>query len=83
MESQKSPTTNLSPNKELRDNSTQTDAESNKGKGITPIQNETHDELFTDDLPTPDYRKKINEGIQRRIFCGTLEERSRLHYRYG
>ena len=61
MEPQNPPTTDLSPNKELLDNSTQTDAESNKGKGITPIQNEKHDEIFTaiDDLPTPDYRKKI------------------------
>ena len=53
--------TNLSPNKKLRDNSTQTDLESNKGKGITPIQNEKHEELFTaiDDLPTPEYRKNL------------------------
>ena len=53
--------TNLSPNKQLRDNSTQTDLESNKGKGITPIQNEKHEELFTaiDDLPTPEYRKNL------------------------
>ena len=37
MEPQNPPITDLSPNKELRDNSTQTDAESNKGKRITPI----------------------------------------------
>ena len=61
MKPQHPPTTDLSPNKELRDNSTQSDAETNNGKGITPIQNEKHDELFTaiDDLPTPDYRKNL------------------------
>ena len=36
MDIQHSPVTNLSPNKQLRDNSTQTDLESNKGKGNYP-----------------------------------------------
>ena len=61
MDTHHSPDNQLSPTKQLRDNSTQTDADSNKGKGITAIQNEKHEDLFTaiDDLPTPDYRKKL------------------------
>ena len=45
--------TNVSPNKQLRDNSTQTEAGSNKGKGIAPIQNDKHEDLLTaiDDPP--------------------------------
>ena len=48
--------TNLSPNKQLPDSSTQTEAGSNKGKGITTIQKDKHEDLFTaiDDVPTPD-----------------------------
>ena len=61
MDTYHSPDNQLSPNKQLRDHSTQTDADSNKGKGITAIQKEKHGDLFTaiDDLPTPDYRKKL------------------------
>ena len=61
MDTHHSPDNQLSPNKQLRDNSTQTDAHSNKGKGITAIQNEKHEDLFTaiDDLPTPNYRKNL------------------------
>ena len=61
MDTHHSPDNQLSPNKQLRDNSTQTDAESNKRKRVTAIQNEKHKELFTaiDDLPTPDYRKNL------------------------
>ena len=53
--------TNISPRKQLRDSSTQTEAGSNKGKGITPIQNDKHEELFKaiDDVPTPEYRANL------------------------
>ena len=61
MDTHHSPDNQLSPNKQLSDNSTQTDADSNKGEGITAIQNEKHEHLFTaiDDLPTQDYRKNV------------------------
>ena len=46
------------PNKNVRDNSTQTDIESNKGKGLLRLIPDKHEELFKaiDDKPTPDYR---------------------------
>ena len=46
------------PNKNVRDNSTQTDIDSNKGKGLLPLIPDKHEELFKaiDDKPTPDYR---------------------------
>ena len=46
------------PNKIVRDNSTQTDIDSNKGKGLSSLIPDKHEELFKaiDDTPTPDYR---------------------------
>ena len=35
------------PNKQSRDISTQTDLESNKGKGLSAIEDHKHAELFT------------------------------------
>ena len=48
-----------SPDKQPRDISTQTDIDSNKGKGLSAIQDHKHAELFTaiDQLPTPEYRQ--------------------------
>ena len=56
-------TTNPSPSKQLCDNSTQTEIQSNKGKGLTPIQTDKHEELFSaiDDVPTPG---EPNESVQ-------------------
>ena len=50
-----------SPDKQLRDISTQTDIYSNKGKGLSAIQNHKQAELFTaiDELPTPEYRQNL------------------------
>ena len=61
MDTHHSPDNQLSPNEQLRDNSTQTDADSIKGKVITAIQKEKHEDLFTaiDDLLTPNYRKNL------------------------
>ena len=49
------------PNKNSRDNSTQTDIESNKGKGLSSLIPDKHEELFKaiDDTPTPDYRMNL------------------------
>ena len=46
------------PNKNVRDNSTQTDIDSNKGKGLSSLIPDKHEELFKaiDDTPTLDYR---------------------------
>ena len=46
------------PNKNVRDNSTQTDIESNKGKVLSSLIPDKHEELFKaiNDTPTPDYR---------------------------
>ena len=53
--------TNLSPNKQVSGKSTHTEVGSNKGKGITPIQNDKHEDLFPaiDDVPTPEYRANL------------------------
>ena len=49
-----------SPNETTCDTSTQTDPESNKGKGLNAIK-EKHAELFTaiDNNPTPEYRQNL------------------------
>ena len=51
------------PNKNVRDNSTQTDIDSNKGKGLLPLIPDKHEELFKaiDDKPTPDYRSNLKK----------------------
>ena len=49
------------PNKNLCDNSTQTDIESNKGKGLSSLIPDKNEELFKaiDDTPTTDYRMNL------------------------
>ena len=50
-----------SPNKTVRDSSTQTDPGSNKGKGLNALKEDKHAELFTaiDQTPKPEYRKNL------------------------
>ena len=45
----------------MRDTSTQTDTDSNKGKGLTVLNPDKHAELFTaiDNTPTPEYRMNL------------------------
>ena len=45
----------------MRDISTQTDPDSNKGKGLTVLNPDKHAELFTaiDNTPTPEYRMNL------------------------
>ena len=49
------------PSKTMRDTSTQTDPDSNKGKGLTVLNPDKHAELFTtiDNTPTPEYRMNL------------------------
>ena len=56
-----SPDNYSSPDKQSRYIITQTDLDSNKGKGISLTQNHKHAELITaiDDLQTPEYRKYL------------------------
>ena len=48
-------------NKTMRDISTQTEPDSNKGKGLTVLNPNKHAELFTaiDNTPTPEYRMNL------------------------
>ena len=57
----KSPMETHSPNKNLCDSSTQTDIESNKGKGLSVLIPDKHEALFKtiDDSPTPEYRTNL------------------------
>ena len=49
------------PSKTMRDTSTQTDPDSNKGKGLTVLNPDKHAEQFTaiDNTPTPEYRMNL------------------------
>ena len=49
--------------KSFTNSSTQTDYNSNKGKGLDPIDHTKHIELFEayNDLPTPSYRENLKE----------------------
>ena len=51
----------ISPNKTLRDNSTQIDPDSHKGRGLSALKEERNAEIFTaiDQLPTPEYRQNL------------------------
>ena len=53
-----SPMVIQNPSKIMRDTSTQTDPDSNKGKGLTVLNPDKHAELLTaiDNTPTPEYR---------------------------
>ena len=52
-----------SNSKVFNNSSTQTDYISNKGKGLNPIDQTKHVELFDayNDLPTPSYRENLNK----------------------
>ena len=56
-----SPIEKQNPSKTMRDTSTQTDPDSNKGKGLTVLNPDKHAEQFTaiDNTPTPEYRLKL------------------------
>ena len=56
-----SPMKTQNPSKTMRDTSTQTYPDSNKGKGLTVLNPDKHAELFTaiDNTPTPEYRRNL------------------------
>ena len=61
MDIRSSPENYSSPDKQSRDISPRTNVDSNKGKGISVIQDHKDADLFTaiDDLPTPEYRQNL------------------------
>ena len=55
------PMDTTNPNKTVPDNSTQTDPDSKKGRGLNALKVEKHAELFTAivQLPTPEYLQNL------------------------
>ena len=55
----------------MRDISTQTDPDSNKGKGLTVLNPDKHAELFAaiDNTPTPEYRMNLIRVINEEFIA--------------
>ena len=66
-----SPMETQNSSKTMCNNSTQTDPDSNKGKGLTVLNPDKHAELFTaiDNTPTPEYRMKLMRVFNEEIIA--------------
>ena len=71
MDIHSSPDNYSSPDKQSRDISTQTDLDSDKGKGISVIQDHKHAELFTaiDNLPTAECRQNLTRVFNEKFLA--------------